>query len=171
MRCQTHCVSRCLISRRLKPHEQGMEVRFISDWPRPTRSARGRMRAACDQADSRNIKNRFRNSIYPQVPLDQRVLECGCAEGSQSQPRCREAKRLTKMAGLEQNDSICPSSTVLPHGPREDRCHDEKSCRLRKIRLIRAIRTCHARTYFGRESCQAVILGLVVIDSSVEPLP
>src|SRR5438105_10917154 len=74
------------------------------------------------------------------------------------------------MAGLEQNNPIRPSSTVLPHGPGKNRCHDEQRRRPGKIGLIRAIRTCDARTYFGRESCQTVIPGLVVIHSPLEPV-
>ena len=126
--------------------------------------------AARNQTDSCNIKNRFRNSVQSQVLLDQRVPQCSRAEGSKSQPRCREAKRLTEMARLEQNNPIRSSSTVLPHRSREDHCHDEKRCCLRKIRLIRAIRTCHARSRSAREPCQAVVPGLVVIDSPLEPL-
>src|SRR5271166_1201729 len=128
------------------------------------------VRAARKQADSCNIKNRFRNSVQPQVLLDQRVPQCSRAEGSKSQPRRREAKRLTEMARLEQNNAIRSSSTVLPHRSREDRCHDEKRCRLRKIRLIRAICTRDARRCSAREPCQAIVLGLVVIDSPLEPL-
>src|SRR5207237_192975 len=91
-------------------------------------------------------------------------------EASESLDRRREAKRLTEMAGLEQNNPIRPSSTVLPHGPGKNRCHDEQRRRPGKIGLIRAIRTCHARTHFGRESCQTVVPGLVVIHSPLEPV-
>src|SRR5881392_444329 len=74
------------------------------------------------------------------------------------------------MAGLEQNNSISSSSTVLPHGPRKNRRHDEKRCRAGKVPLIRAIRAGQARTYFGRESRQLVVPGLVVIHAPLEPL-
>src|ERR1700688_3277045 len=74
------------------------------------------------------------------------------------------------MSSVEQNNAVGTSSTVLPHGPRENRGHDEQRRRAGKISLIRAIDTCHTRTYFGGESCQAVVLGLVVIHSPLEPV-
>src|SRR6266699_1920577 len=144
----------------------GFSTRWLLSGEPSAKAGTGRS----DQADSRDIKHRFRNSVYSQVPLDQRVLECGGAEGRQSQPRCREAKRLTEMAGLEQNDPIRPGSAVLPHGPGKDRCHDEQRRRPDKIGLTRTIRACHARTYFGREFCQTVVPGLVVIHPPLEPV-
>src|SRR5450631_213211 len=74
------------------------------------------------------------------------------------------------MAGLEQNHPVGSSSGVLPHGPRENRGHDEQRRRPGKISLIRAINACQVRTDFGRESGQSVVLGLVVIHPSLEPV-
>src|SRR6185312_5439399 len=109
------------------------------------RGTRTRRRAARSKADARDIKDRFRDAIQSEVLLDQRVAQCRRAEGSQSQPRGREAKRLTEMAGLEQNDSIGARPAVFPHGSRKDRRHDEKRRRLAEIRLSGAIRGCRAR--------------------------
>jgi hypothetical protein len=139
-------------------------VESRSIWRRDLRSASSsarRVRAVWDQADPCNIQDRFTNSVQSQVLLDQRVPQCGRAKWSKPEPRCGEAERLTEMTRLKQNNSICSSSTVLPHGSCENRRHDKKRCCLLKVWLIPAIRTYHARSCPAWEPCQTVVLRLV----------
>src|ERR1700730_10161607 len=121
-------------------------------------------------ANAGDIKYRFRYAVDSQALFNQGIFQRPSAKRRKAHPGCRETKRLAEVASLEQNDSIRSTSTVLPHGPGKNRCHYEKSRRAGKIGLTRAVRTGQARTRFARESCQAVVLTLVVIQSPLEPV-
>jgi hypothetical protein len=62
--------------------------------------------ASGSQADSYDVQHRFGHTVYSQVFLDQRVLERGGTERRQSDPGCRQAKSLTEVTGIQQDDSI-----------------------------------------------------------------
>src|SRR6185312_3020553 len=125
---------------------------------------------ASRHAHAGDIQYRFRYAVDSQILLNHGVFQSRGGKRSKTQPGCRETKCLAKVTGLEQNYPIGPSSTVLPHGPGENRCHDKKRRCLPEVRLIRAVGTRRARARLPGDFCQEVVLGLVVIEPLVETL-
>ena len=102
--------------------------------PRSHRSSRN--------TDFRNVQHRLANSIYPEVLLNQRVLESGCAKRRKPKPGRHETECLAQMAGIKKHHSIGARVMILPHGAGEHCCHQKQSSRVSNEMLAGAIQPC-----------------------------
>src|SRR5437899_1148847 len=83
---------------------------------RASRKSLPRSHRSSRKTDPRDIEHRLANSIYPEVLLDQSVLQRSCAKRRQAKPSRYETERLAQMARVEKHHTIGASKMILPHG-------------------------------------------------------
>src|SRR6266567_8703046 len=86
--------------------QQGISVvRRFTRFSGRNRSKEFGLRLGGHSPDTRRIEHCLTGS-QPKITLDFFIIEGRCTKGSQAKPRRDQAKCLTEMAGLEQNNPI-----------------------------------------------------------------
>ena len=75
------------------------------------------------QPDTSYVKHGFADPIYPEVLLDQCVLEGSCAERREAKPSRHQTERLAKVTSIEKHYAVGARLLIFPHGPRKYRSH------------------------------------------------
>ena len=131
--------------------------------PRSHRSSRN--------TDFRNVQHRLANSIYPEVLLNQRVLESGCAKRRKPKPGRHETECLAQMAGIKKHHSIGARVMILPHGAGEHCCHQKQSSRVSNEMLAGAIQPCFLGRGVRADPLEMVSRRLIMVQSpTLRPL-